>query len=47
MPAGSLVDGLDFDLGKDLGLTHGHEVPTSVVQSVIQAADQGNRGTDG
>ncbi|CAN0366304.1 unnamed protein product, partial [Ectocarpus sp. 8 AP-2014] len=41
--ASSLADGLDYDLGKGLGLIRGHEVPTSVVQSVIQAADQGNR----
>lgn len=41
---GSLVDGLDYELGKDLGLARGKEVPTPVVQSVIQAADQGNRG---
>lgn len=43
----SLADGLDYDLGKGLGLTRKHEVPTSVVQSVIHAADQGNRGADG
>lgn len=43
----SLADGLDYDLGKGLGLTREHEVPTSVVQSVIHAADQGNRGVDG
>lgn len=41
---GSLAEGLDYDLGKDVGLMRGHEVPPSVVQSVIQAADQGNRG---
>lgn len=42
---GSLFDSLDNDLGKNVGLSRGHEVPSSVVQSVIQAADQGNRGT--
>ena len=42
--SGSLAGGLDYELGKDLGLARGNEVPVSVVQSVIQAADQGNRG---
>lgn len=36
--------GLDYDLGKDLGLGRGYEVPAAVVQSVIRAADQGSRG---
>lgn len=43
-PPSSVVSGLDFEPGKDLGLSHEHAVPPSVVQSVIQAADQGKRG---
>lgn len=38
-------DKLDYDIGKEYGLTAGMEVPPSVVHSVIRGADQGNRGT--
>ena len=43
-----LTDRLDnYDLGKNVGLTGGQEVSATVVQSVILAADKGNRGTIG
>lgn len=35
---------LEYEIGKELGLRNGKEIPTSVVQSVIRGADQGNRG---
>lgn len=43
----SLAAGLDYDFARGVGLTPGHEVPASVVQSVIQAADRGDRGMGG
>lgn len=36
--------GLEYELGKELGLRFGGEVSISVVQSAVRGADQGNRG---
>lgn len=38
------VSGLELELGREYGLSAAKEVPPSVVQVIVQGADQGNRG---
>lgn len=41
------TEDFEYELGEKYGLISGTEVPLSVVQSVIQGADQGNKGKQG